>query len=204
MLKLKLSVAALVAAAIALSTGCSPQAKHPNQINTFDGASYDSLTLAHAALLTLRSTVATSYPQYTAAFNQAAASYSLAYNSYALFRTATSNQTAAALAISNLTVSIVSFENSLQSGMQVTPQVTARIRARARRLRFSASPNITISDILSELEIAASIAATVPGTQPYAALAEVVISATQSALSALDSGSGQLIQLSTITPVPSI
>ncbi len=204
MLTFKLAATALLGVALTLSTGCSPQPKHPNQINAFDGASYDSLTLAHAALSSLRLTVSTTYPQYTPAFNQAAASYGTAYNAYALFRTASTNQSEAALAISNLTVSIVSLENTLQAGIHVNPQTVIRVRGRAARLRAAAAPRISISDILTELEIAASIASTVPGTQPYAALAEIVIKTTQAALAASNASAGRLIDLSTIQPVASI
>jgi len=204
MLTLKLSAAVLLAAAVTISTGCNPQPKHPNQINAFDGASYDSLTLAHAALSSLRVTVSTTYPRYTPAFNQAAASYTTAYSAYALFRTATTNQAQAALAISDLTVSVVSLENALQTDLHVAPQAVVKVRGRAARLRAAAAPQITISDILTELEIAASIAATVPGTQPYANLAELVIKTTQAALAASNASAGQPIDLSTIQPIAAI
>jgi hypothetical protein len=204
MLTLKLSAAVLLAAAVTISTGCNPQPKHPNQINAFDGASYDSLTLAHAALSSLRVTVSTTYPRYTPAFNQAAASYTTAYSAYALFRTATTNQAQAALAISDLTVSIVSLENALQTDLHVAPQAVVKVRGRAARLRAAAAPQITISDILTELEIAASIAATVPGTQPYANLAGLVIKTTQAALAASNASAGQPIDLSTIQPIAAI
>lgn len=204
MLKIKLFAGAFLGVALTLSTGCSPQTKHPNQINAFDGASYDSLTLAHAALSTLRMTVSSTYPQYTSAFNQAAASYSTAYNAYALFRTATANQPAASLAIGNLTVGIVALENTLQADLHVAPKTVMHIRTNAVRFRTAAASQITISDILAELELAASIAATVPGAQPYGILAEVVLSMTQDALAAFDASSGQSIDLSTIQPIASI
>lgn len=204
MLTLKLSATALTGVAIMLLTGCNPQPKHPNQINAFDGASYDSLTLAHAALSSLRLTVSTTYPQYTSAFNQAAGSYGTAYSAYALFRTASTNQAQAALAISDLTVSIVALENTIQADIHVNPQTVSKMRVKAARFRAAAAPQISISDILTELEIAASIAATVPGTQPYANLAQIVIKTTQAALAASNASAGQPIDLSTIQPVASI
>ena len=48
----KNKVAAFIPAMVALTistTGCNTQPNHPNQINAFDGASYDELTVAHAA-----------------------------------------------------------------------------------------------------------------------------------------------------------
>jgi hypothetical protein len=38
--------------------GCGNQPPHPNQINAFDGSSYDTLVTVHAALGSLRPTVA--------------------------------------------------------------------------------------------------------------------------------------------------
>jgi hypothetical protein len=201
---LKLAAATLMGFAVMLSTGCNPQPKHPNQINAFDGASYDSLTLAHAALSSLRTTVSTTYPQYTTAFNQAAASYAMAYGAYGVFRTNPADQAQAALTISDLTVSIVSLENTLQAGIHVSPQTVIKMRGKAARVRAAAAPRISISDILTELEIAASIAATVPGTQPYATLAEIVIKSTRTALAAFQASAGQPIDLSIIQPITPI
>jgi hypothetical protein len=200
MLKLKFLAAGLLAVAFSLSTACSPQVKHPNQINAFDGASYDSLTVAHAALASLRGTISATYPQGKAAFNQAAAAYETAFNAYSAFRAVQSNQPQAALAISNLTVSIVDLENTFQSGMNVQPTAVTSVRGRALKMR-AARPQITISDILVELEIAASIAGSVPGTQPYAQIAQVVIQATQTAVQAINSNNGQPIDLTTLTPI---
>jgi len=52
--------------------------------------------------------------------------------------------------------------------------------------------------------IAATIAASVPGTEPYSTLATVVIRATQQAVAALNASSGRPIDLSVITPVMAI
>ncbi|MBV9082271.1 MAG: hypothetical protein JOZ62_06335 [Acidobacteriaceae bacterium] len=204
MLKLKLTAVGLLAIAVSFSTGCNPQPKHPNQINAFDGASYDSLTLAHAALTSLRMQVATTYPQYKTVFNQAAASYGTAYSAYSLFRIAPAGQASAALAISNLTVSLVTLENAFQTDMHVTPNFVSAVRTRAQQVRNGVGAKITISDILSELEIAATIAATVPGTQPYSELAMIVIKTTQEAIAAYTLEVGRPIDLSTIQPIPAI
>lgn len=194
----------LAGACVIFLAGCTPQSIHPNQINTFDGATFDSLTVAHAALVSLRGTVSTQYPRYSGVFNQAAASYAVAYNGYATYRSTTANQAAVALALSNLTVSIVALENTIQSDMHVPPSTVSHVRGRASRLRAAAQPRITISDVLTELEIAATIAASVPGTEPYSTLAAVVIRATQQAVAALSASSGRPIDLSVITPVMAI
>jgi hypothetical protein len=155
-------------------------------------------------MVSLRGTVASQYPQYASAFNDAAASYAVAYNAYATYRATPVSQAAVALAVSNLTVSIVGLENTIQADLHVTPQTVSQIRGKALRLRAAAQPAITLSDILTELEIAAGIAETVPGTQPYAQLAVLIINATQQAVSAIDAASGQPIDLTLIQPVPAI
>jgi hypothetical protein len=194
----------LVGAAVVLLAGCSPQLKHPNQINAFDGATYDSLTAAHAAMASLRGTVASQYPQYTSVFNGAVASYSVAYNSYAVYRATPVNEAAVALAVGNLTVSVVALENTIQTDLHVSPKTVSHIRGKALRLRAAAQPAITLSDILTELEIASGIAQAIPGAQPYAQLAALVIEATQKAVSAIDAASGQAIDLTLIQPIPAI
>ena len=204
MSKFKLVLGASLGVALILSTtACSPQAGHPNQINTFDGASYDSLTLAHGALSSLRASIITNSLPCVPLFNETAAAYGTAYSAYALYRATPGNQASVAVAVSNLAVSIVALESDFQSQMHVPAATVLKAHSKAARIR-SAHPEITISDILSELEIAASIAETVPGTQPYSTLAALVIDATQQALSASKSASGQPIDLSTIQPVAAI
>lgn len=201
----KIALSAAVIAAVTLATsGCKPQSEHPNQISTFDGVSYDSLTAAHGALSSLRSSISANYGQYVPGFNEAAAAYSTAFSAYSLYRTNPNNQAAVAVAISNLTVSVVALENAFQSGMHVSPNAVAKARAKAQKMRDAARQTITLSDILTELEIAAQIAEAVPGTQPYSTLAAMVINATEQAIAALKSASGQLIDLSTIQPISPI
>jgi hypothetical protein len=202
MSKFKLALSTLVVAALTISTvACDTQPNHPNQINTFDGASYDSLTVAHAALTSFRVQILTSDKQYVAVFNEAATAYTTAFNAYALYRATQSNQAAVSVDLTNLTVSIVSLEDAIQARLHVSPQAVLQVRAKAAKIRTAASPRISISDILTELEIAAAIAQTVPITQPYSGLAEIVIRAAQQALAARNSASGELIDLSTIQPV---
>jgi hypothetical protein len=203
---LKLTAATVVSAGLMLlATGCNPPAKHPNQINSFDGSTYDSLTLAHAALTSLRSSISATDAREMVAFNQAAATYSVAFEAYLAFRSAPSNQTVAALALSDLTVEIIALENAFETDMHASRALVLDTRDKATRFRARAvSSKISISDILSELEIAASVAAAIPGTQPYATIAAVVIKATQQAVLALSSASGQPIDLATLTPVPSL
>jgi len=190
-------------ALILSTTACNTQPNHPNQISAFDGASYDSLTLAHGALTSLRASIVANSLSCVPIFNEAADAYSTAYNAYALYRTNPNSEASVSVAVSNLAVSIVALENDFQSSMHVSPQAVLQAQRKAARLRML-HPHISISSILSELEIAASIAETVPGTQPYSTLAAIVIEATQEALAASTSEAGQPIDLSTITPVPPI
>ena len=183
----------------ALTIGCGTQPNHPNQLNTFDGATYDTLTVAHGALGSLRAQISTSYPKYVPQFNQAASAYEVAFQAYSLYRTDQSNQSQLSLAIANLTVSVVGLESTLQSDMNASPAAVANIQGRARKMR--AATRVSISDILTELEIAAAIARTIPPAAPYAILAELVIGATSQAMAAESAASGHAIDLMTIAPI---
>jgi hypothetical protein len=188
-----------------LGVGCGTQPAHPNQLNAFDGASYDSLTLAHGALTSLRAQISTGYPSYAATFDEASASYAAAYNSYALYRAGSGTQAALTVAIANLTVSIVALENSFQAGMHASPALVEQIRKKAKTLRQrAAGGNVTVSDILTELEIAAAVAQAIPATGPYAGIAAMVIDATSQALAAEAAQAGQPIDLEFIAPVVAI
>jgi hypothetical protein len=190
---------------VVLATGCGSQPAHPNQLNSFDGTSYDSLTLAHGALFSLRAQVAVSYPKYAPVFNQAAASYSAAYSAYALYRTNPSDESALSVATANLVISIVALENTFQNDMQVSPGIVAGVSGKARTLlQKAARQHVTVSDILTELEIAAAVARTIPAASAYAGLASMVIEATSEALAAETAQAGQPIDLTLIQPVATI
>jgi ABC-type Fe3+-siderophore transport system permease subunit len=204
MLLLKLTLAAIFVAVLIFCTGCNNQPKHPNQINTFDGASYDSLTAAHAALASLRTSISTTHRGYIAPFNEAASAYSTAFTAYSVYRTNQAGDTPVTVAIANLTVSIVALENTFQSDMKASPAQVQQVRMQAAKVRARVRSQITVSDILTELEIAASIASTIPATQPYSGLAAIVIKMTQQSLAALGANSGQAIDLSTIQPLAPI
>jgi hypothetical protein len=198
MQKLKLAAASILLAGVFFTTvGCSGQSKHPNQINSFDGTTYDALTVAHAALASLRTTISTTEPGQVAIFNQAANAYQTAFEAYSAFRLAPSTEVAVALAMNELTSQIVSLESGLQTDMHANTGRAASVRARAQQLRA----HISLPDLLTELEIAATIAMTIPGTEPYSTVAALVIKATEQAVAALNRASGAPIDLSTIAPV---
>jgi len=114
-------------------------------------------------------------------------------------------QAEVSLTLGNLTIAIVALENAFQSDMHVSATVVAEIRARAKRLRTSAGQaGISVSDVLTELEIAAAIASTVPQTGPYAQLAQIVIQTTSAALTAEAAEVGQPIDLTLIQPISAI
>ena len=187
------------------STGCGSQASHPNQISAFDGATYDSLLLAHGAMASLEASITTSYPKYVPMFNQANAAYSAAFAAYSTFRTAPTTQAEVTVTINNLTVAIVALENAFQIDMQASATKVAEIRARAKRLRGSAAKaGVSVSDILTELEVAAAVAQTIPQAGPYAKLAALVMQTTSAAIVAETSAAGQPIDLTIITPMPAI
>jgi len=187
---------------VMFASGCGSQPTHPNQINAFDGDTFDTLLLAHGALTSLESNVTTSYPKYVPIFNQAAAAYGLAYTTYASFRTSPATQAQVTVTMDNLTVAIVALEDAFETDMQASTASIAEIRARAKHVRSSAG--ISISDLLTELEIAAAIANTIPQTGPYAKLAQIVIQTTIAALAAESAAVGQPIDLTLIQLIPAI
>jgi hypothetical protein len=201
----KWAAVALPVLGILFASGCGTQTGHPNQINAFDGATYDNLLLAHGALYSLEANVTAGYPKYAPMFNQASASYNAAYAAYSNFRVQPASQAEVAVMIGNLTVAIVALENVFQVDMQASPAAVANVRAHAKRARASAKQaGVTISDILTELEIAAAVAHTIPQTGPYAGIAEMVIESTSAALAAEIAAAGQPIDLSLIQPIPAI
>ena len=185
-----------------VTTGCGTQPTHPNQLNTFDGATYDTLTLAHGALGSLRAQISAGYPKYVPQFNQAASAYAVAFQAYSLYRTEQTNQSQLSLAVANLTVSVVALESVFQSDMNAAPAAVANVHSRAKKMRATA--RVSISDILTELQIAAAIARTIAPAAPYALLAELVIGATSQAVAAQSAASGHAIDLTTIAPIPAI
>jgi hypothetical protein len=201
--KLKLAVLMLPLFALFLASGCGSQPAHPNELNAFDGTTYDSLTVAHGALTSLRAEVVSSYPKYAPVFNQAAAAYATAFNSYSLYRT-TANEADISMALANLTVSVVALENAFLNDMHASSANIVKTRRKANAMRARASASVTISDVLTELEIAAAVAKAIPAAQPYVALAQIVIDATSQAVAAEAATSGQVIDLNTIQPLAAI
>lgn len=206
MLKLHFLAFGLLAIAITLiTTGCNQPSKHPNQINDVDGITYDSLTVAHGALTSLRAQIATNYKQYAPQFNEAAATYSTAFTVYSQFRTDVNSSANPSQAVAALTVSIIALENSIQQELHNPAAVASHAREKALAMRTKAAQqHISISDVLTELEIAAAVAQAVPAASPYANLASVVIESTSQALAAYNAAAGQPIDLSTIQPIPAI
>ncbi|HEY7387954.1 MAG TPA: hypothetical protein VH640_05565 [Bryobacteraceae bacterium] len=202
--KRKLSLAGMVIVPILFSTGCNTQPYHPNQLNAFDGATYNSLTLAHAALVSLRAEISGNFPQYKPAFNEASAGYAAAFQAYSVFRSQPEGKAALAVALGNLTVNIIGLENAFVADLHANPQAAVTIRHKATGVRARFGRNVTVSDILTELEIAAAIAKTVPAAEPYFPIASIVIEATSQALSAEKATAGQPIDLSAIQPLAPI
>ncbi len=102
-----------------MAGGCGVETPHPNQINAFDGASYDTMTLAHGALTSLRPQIAVNYPKYNTLFNQATAAYNVALTGYSAFRVNPASQADVAVEVTNLTAAIIDLESAFQTNMQV-------------------------------------------------------------------------------------
>ena len=183
-----------------LTQSCGSPMPHPNQLNAFDGATYDTLTVTHGALSYLRIQIVTSYPKYAPVMNQAITAYATAFDAYSLYRATPGSSSNISAAIGSLTISIVALEDTFLHDVQVPVATSAEIRGKADALRSQAG-SASISDILTELQIAAALARTIPAAQPYAALAEIIIGATSQALLDQASASGQPIDLNTIQPI---
>jgi len=196
---------ALPVISIIFASGCGTQTSHPNQINAFDGGTYDTLLLAHGALVSLEANVTTSYPKYVPTFNQATAAYEGAYTAYVSFRSKPTTQAEVAVTINNLTVAIVAIENAFQTDMHASTTSIAQIRSHAKRIRKTAAQNgISVSDLLTELEIATAVASAISQAGPYGRMASMIIQTTSAALAAETAQAGQPIDLSLIQPIAAI
>lgn len=203
--KLNLTTAAAsLLLAVFMTTGCHMQSSHPNQINSFDGAAYDTMLLAHSALATLRTSISTDFPQYAREFNQAADTYNAAVVIYSAYRSSSEVEPSVSAALGNLAVSITTLEGALVSDLQIDAQRSAQVRKAAGRIRARVNAHITIADVLAELEIAASLAAVMPATEEYATLAKVIIDATGAALVAEQAAADKPIQLDAIAAITPI
>jgi hypothetical protein len=205
--KLKLATAAAsLLLATFMTTGCHLQSPHPNQVNTFDGAAYDTMMLAHGALISLRVSIAADFPHYVPEFNKAVEAYNAAVVIYSAYRSSSDIEPSLSAALGNLAVGITSLESALVSDLRVDDEHAADVRKAAQKIRARANVHITVADVLTELEIAASLAATIPSSEAYAALAKAVINATGAALIAEQAGAGKPIRLdaiAAITPISS-
>ena len=123
------------------------------------------------------------------------------FDGYAAFRSQPDSQAAVSAALISLTASIVNLENAFAAGLQADPQAIAKIRQRASIIRGRASERLSVSDILTELQIAAAVAATVRGEATYSDVAAIVVETTSQALAAEKATAGQPIDLTTIQPV---
>lgn len=187
-----------------MMTGCHLQLSHPNQINAFDGAAYDTMVLAHGALMALRARILKSFPFYAPVFNTAAEAYNATAVIYSNYRNSAGDESSVSIALSNLTVGITTLESTLVSDLHVDPQHSAQIRKTAQKIRARASAHLTAADIFTELEIAASIAALVPTAGAYAALAQIVLDATQAAIAAEQAVADQPIRMDAIAAIAPI
>ena len=207
------SVRVLVAGVVAscmlmLSVGCGTANTHPNEISAFDGSTFDTLVATEAVLTSLRSEIASTYPTYKDVFDTAAVGFNTTVTAYGSFRVSPNAQSQAQLSteVLSLTQAIVALENQIQVDLKVSPAQVAAIRAKATKTKHSflkahATADLTLTDILTELEVAAGVAEAIPVAAPYAALAQVVIEATQVAVNAVQSANGTPIDL---TKLPAI
>ena len=187
-----------------LTTGCHVQLSHPNQINAFDGAAYDTMVLAHGALTSLRTRITKDFPLYAPAFNGAIEAYNTTLMVYSAYRNSAGDEASVSAALGNLTVGITTLESVLVNDLHVEARHSAQIRAKAQKIRARASAHMTAADVFTELEIAASIAALVPTAGEYATLAKIILEATQGAIDAEQAIVDKPIQMNTIAAITPI
>lgn len=207
MKKTILSITSLVAlAGILFTVGCGSSV-HPNQINPFDGDTYDTLTTARAALVATKSRVQAQYPKYVVLTNTAIASYNTAYASYVTFRQApAASDIQLASQIGLVTAAVIELESQLQADLKPSAEAIQKANAKYASLKdqypaHTIAAHISLASILTELEIAAAVAQSIPIASPYAQLAQLVIEATSQAVAAVQASSGKPIDLSLIGPV---
>lgn len=110
---IKRHFALLVILAVSI-TGCQHKGvlAHPNQINAFDGAAYDTLTVAQASLNQAKA-LAPRYPQFKTQLNQAIQSYDAALAAYKAYHAQGSGDTEALnQQLANLSGQIATLLNS--------------------------------------------------------------------------------------------
>ena len=206
---------ALLASALTLFTfGCGTSVTYTNQLNTFDGTTYTSLLAAHAALDVTRAKVQSSFPQYINTFNKSADSYAVAYNSYVLFRqNPAQNQVQISVEIAALATSIVALEDAFTAPLPATKAQIKKLHQYSVKLQTGSllkphsttvTTKISIVDILTYLQLAATIAQGVPAASPYAALAQMVLQIATASVQAVQAHAGQAIDLTVITPIVKI
>ena len=172
--RINLSISAAVLAVATLMTGgCTPQSNHPNQLNRFDGAAYDSLVLAHGSLVSLRTTVQEQYP--------------------ALAATDLTMSTA----LHNLTLALVLLEGELEADLH-------RTEFRSASAKIGAQSGYAPSELLTALQLAATIASIIPQTAAEARAAEAILAATRQALTEWRAVANTPINLAWLTPIEPI
>jgi hypothetical protein len=188
-----------------VAIGCGTQSAHSNQLNAFDGAAYDALTLTQGALESMRVPIASTYPRYTSAFNDANKAYWTAVTAYRAWRSSTANsQGDVATSLGNLAAAVVNLEAAIESDFEAAPMITAKMRSQAEEFQAKANVALTVPDVLAMLKVAAAVAQSVEPTETNAPLAEIIINGTQSAIERVTAIANQSIDTTTLAPVAPI
>lgn len=189
--------AAVLAAALSFATGCSPQANHPNQLNRFDGAAFDSLVLAHGSLVSLRTSVIDQYPQLAPQFNKVAEAYRLAVIAYTAYRKTGATELTLAKSLRNLTEMLIALESELQADLH-KPEIQDASASADTQEKFAPS------EFLRTLEFAATIASIIPQTEEEARAAGTILAATRQALAEWRTVAKAPINVAWLAPVENI
>ena len=196
--RINLSISAAVLAVATLMTGgCTPQSNHPNQLNRFDGAAYDSLVLAHGSLVSLRTTVQEQYPALAPSFNKVAEAYQTAVAAYSIYRNTGATDLTMSTALHNLTLALVLLEGELEADLH-------RTEFRSASAKIGAQSGYAPSELLTALQLAATIASIIPQTAAEARAAEAILAATRQALTEWRAVANTPINLAWLTPIEPI
>lgn len=99
--------------------GCKPVKSIPGAINSFDGASYESLMVAQAALNTLKQdapSIEPTVPQFKPVLNQAIQDYNIAEQAWQQYHAGKGSSAAVSAALATVATDILKVQGMIPTG----------------------------------------------------------------------------------------
>src|SRR4051812_13735191 len=196
----------MVLPAVLFMAGCPASGIHPNQLDEFDGKTFDTLFLAHEALTSIRTGIVTRAPQFAPQFDAALHAYLIALEAYTEYRAAPVEDSITLVnhSVSDLSISISELERQFTDVLPVPEpkQIEIRMRMSSKTRSRSIQPRYMLSfaDILGALEVAAQIAAQVPQSSAGGNIALLIIHAAQEAEASAQAHASVKIDLNLLMP----